>query len=145
MPAQLLSVEITESALMDNPEETTAALLSIKSAGIRISLDDFGTGFSNMMHLSRMPLDYLKIDTNFTHALGIDLPGNQVVRSVVELAHRLHLKTIAEGVETDAQWQILKEMGCDELQGFLFCRPLEASAFLTWLRQHDCHETADNG
>tara|TARA_R110002072_G_scaffold142853_5_gene288656 strand:+ start:59352 stop:61334 length:1983 start_codon:yes stop_codon:yes gene_type:complete len=145
VPAQLLSVEITESALMDNPEETTAALLSIKSAGIRISLDDFGTGFSNMMHLSRMPLDYLKIDTNFTHALGIDLPGNQVVRSVVELAHRLHLKTIAEGVETNAQWQILKEMGCDELQGFLFCRPLEASAFLTWLRQHDCHETADNG
>lgn len=145
VPAHLLSVEITESALMDNPEETTAALLSIKSAGIRISLDDFGTGFSNMMHLSRMPLDYLKIDTNFTHALGIDLAGKQVVRSVIELAHRLHLKTVAEGVETDAQWQILKELGCDELQGFLFCRPLEAGAYLEWLQQHDCHEAADNG
>ena len=144
VPAHLLSVEITESALMDNPEETTAALLSIKSAGIRISLDDFGTGFSNMMHLSRMPLDYLKIDTSFTHALGINLPGNQVVRSVIELAHRLHLKTVAEGVETEAQWQILKELGCDELQGFLFCHPLEVNAYLEWLQQHDCHKPADN-
>lgn len=136
VPSELLSLEITESALMENPVDAAASLNAIRDTGIAIAIDDFGTGFSNMMQLSQLPIDVLKIDTSFTHSLGEDTPGNQVIRSVIELAHRLKLKTVAEGVETEQQWQILKDMNCDQLQGFLFSRPLKPADFIQWLQVH---------
>lgn len=134
LPPELLSLEITESALMENPVDAAVSLNSIRAKGLTIAIDDFGTGFSNMMQLSQLPIDILKIDTSFTHSLGDDTPGNQVIRSVIELAHRLQLKTVAEGVETTQQWHILKDMNCDQLQGFLFSRPLKAADFIRWLQ-----------
>ncbi|ALO45415.1 putative bifunctional diguanylate cyclase/phosphodiesterase [Pseudohongiella spirulinae] len=140
VPPQLLSLEITESALMENPAEAAASLNNIRATGITIAIDDFGTGFSNMMQLSQLPIDILKIDTSFTHSLGDNTPGNQVIRSVIELAHRLKLKTVAEGVETEQQWQILKDMGCDHLQGYLFSRPLKDEDFIQWLQEHGAQD-----
>jgi predicted signal transduction protein with EAL and GGDEF domain len=119
-----LSLDITESAFIDDLEGNALALKQIANLGVRISIDDFGTGYSSLSYLRRLPADTLKIDKSFINALGETPQDTSIVRMVVEIAHTLGMEVIAEGVESEGQVALLEEMGCDMAQGFHFARPL---------------------
>ena len=125
MPPQHLTLELTESLFIGGADTSTGPLLeSLKAAGIRISIDDFGTGYSSLSYLERLPLDGLKVDRSFVQKL--DAPssrGSGLAAVIIDVAHKLSLETVAEGVETPAQAQALRAMACDRVQGFLFGRP----------------------
>ncbi|MCG6932888.1 MAG: bifunctional diguanylate cyclase/phosphodiesterase [Gallionella sp.] len=134
LPASSLELEITESMVMEDPERVIDLLDRIRSRGVHLSLDDFGTGHSSLAHLKRFPIDSVKIDRAFIK----DMPGNiddvAIAKTIVAMAKALDLSTVAEGVETDAQLELLKTLGCDEIQGYLFSRPLPADDFLAYYR-----------
>ncbi|MBI5593239.1 MAG: EAL domain-containing protein [Deltaproteobacteria bacterium] len=130
LPPRHLELEITESMIMQKPEEAIAVLRKLKNMGIRISMDDFGTGYSSLNYLRQLPVDSLKIDRSFIMNVTIDPGDAAIVKGIIALAHSLKLKVIAEGVETEAQFEFLREVECDEVQGFLFSKPLPADEFL---------------
>jgi diguanylate cyclase (GGDEF)-like protein len=134
IPASLLEIELTESAVMSNPEESAATLQQLSRTGVVVSVDDFGTGYSSMSCLHRFPLDKLKIDRSFVQALTCTAEAAAVVKGIISLAHSLHLKVIAEGVETQEQVQFLKGCGCDQFQGYYFSPPLPAAQFEQLMR-----------
>jgi CheY-like chemotaxis protein len=107
----------------------------LKNIGVRLSLDDFGTGYSSLAYLSRFPVDHLKIDRSFVDGIATDPSAASIATSVIALAHRMGLKVIAEGVETEAQLAYLARHGCDEMQGYLFSRPVPADDFAEMLRE----------
>ncbi len=123
-----LGLEITESAIMENPEITIDTLNELKALGIELSLDDFGTGYSSLSYLKRFPIDKLKIDQAFIHDISTDPSDGAMVTAIIAMAHHLGIRVVAEGVETDAQLAYLREHACDEYQGYLFSRPLPADA-----------------
>jgi len=129
LAAQYLELEITESMLMRDPEETIMILQALENKGIRISIDDFGTGYSSLSYLNRFPLDYLKVDRAFVMNITTNPDDAAITTAIVAMAHSLKLKVIAEGVETEEQLAFLRELGCDEVQGYLFSRPLPAEEF----------------
>lgn len=132
LPASSLELEITESMVMEDPERVIDLLDKIRTRGIHLSLDDFGTGHSSLAYLKRFPIDCVKIDRAFIK----DMPGNTddvaIAKTIVAMAKALDLTTVAEGVETAEQLEILKDMGCDQIQGYLFSRPLPAEEFLAF-------------
>jgi diguanylate cyclase (GGDEF)-like protein/PAS domain S-box-containing protein len=128
-PARLC-LEITESAVMESGAATTAQLRALKSLGVRLAIDDFGTGFSSLAHLRRFPVDVLKIDGMFIAGLGSEPQDASIAAAVISLAHALGLRTVAEGVETEEQLRVLRELGCNLAQGHLFARPLPAAEAL---------------
>jgi diguanylate cyclase (GGDEF)-like protein len=131
----LLDLEITESVLVEDIEESTRKLQTLRRAGIEISVDDFGTGYCSLGYLARLPVDTLKIDRSFVvHMPDAGYPRN-IVAMIVSLAHTLGLKVIAEGVEEDSQVHLLKELGCDQIQGFYACQPLPADRVEGLLRR----------
>jgi EAL domain-containing protein (putative c-di-GMP-specific phosphodiesterase class I) len=129
----LLALELTESAVMSDPERALPVLRGLHALGVRIAVDDFGTGYSSLAYLRRLPVDEVKIDKSFVLGLASDLGDLAVVRAIVDLGHSLGLVVVAEGVEQDATRDQLVEMGCDVAQGFLISRPLEADRFDAWL------------
>ena len=137
LPAEALELEVTESLLMGDPGEACAQLAEMRRWGVTIALDDFGTGYSSMSILRQLPIDVMKIDRSFVVGLGTDDGAMAVTRAIVALARSLHLHLVAEGIETEAQAEVLRSMGCDELQGYLFSRPVPADLFalLPGLRQ----------
>ena len=133
LEASCLTLDVAETVYIKALEGNTAALDGLKEAGVRISIDDFGMGYSSLSYLKRLPADILKIDRTFIAGLGEDLEDTAIVRMIIELAHTLGLEVVAEGVETEGQLQILRELGCDMAQGYYFARPLlseEVSRFL---------------
>ena len=128
-----LELEITEGVLLGDSPDTMATLTGLKALGVRIALDDFGTGYSSLSYLQRMPIDKLKIDQSFTRALGTDPAARPLVRSIIGIARDLGIASLAEGVETEAHAQLLREEGCVEVQGYLFGRPMAAEAFAALL------------
>jgi EAL domain-containing protein (putative c-di-GMP-specific phosphodiesterase class I) len=125
-----IELELTESALMSNPEESVRTLESLSAMGVHISIDDFGTGYSSLSYLRRFPLDKLKIDRSFIRDLLTSPDDACIVRAIISLAHSLRLRVVAEGVETHQQFEFLRELGCDQYQGF-FCSPaVPASEFV---------------
>lgn len=123
VPPERLEVEITEHTLMGDVDQATAALRELRQAGISASLDDFGSGQASMAYLMQAPISTLKIDKSFVWALGAVPTATAVIRGIVRLAHSLGMRTLAEGVETEAQRQMLQDEGCDAMQGYLFSRP----------------------
>ena len=130
-----LEVELTESAVMSDPEESIAILEQLSAMGVLVSVDDFGTGYSSMSYLRRFPIDKLKIDRVFINEIASRAEDASIVRAIVSLAHSLRLKVVAEGVETPAQLEFLKLVGCDEYQGYHFSRPLPAGEFARVVRE----------
>jgi len=126
MPAEKLGVELTESALILDPEVADARLKKIKSLGVSLSLDDFGTGYSSLSYLKRFPIDTLKIDQAFIRDVKVDEEDAALVTAIIAMAHGLDMDVIAEGVELQEQLDFLSEQGCDTIQGFWFSRPLSA-------------------
>ena len=120
----LLELELTESVLMSDGDEAVRMLNAIRGYGVRLSIDDFGTGYSSLAYLKRFPIDALKIDRTFISELMTDRDDGSIALAIISLAHSLKLRVIAEGFETQAQLEFLKSNGCDEMQGFLFARPL---------------------
>jgi EAL domain-containing protein (putative c-di-GMP-specific phosphodiesterase class I) len=129
-----LELEVTESALMRDEQIATRTLRALKQIGVRISLDDFGTGFSSLTYLKRFPVDTLKIDRSFVRDLVYDPDDAAIVAAILSIAHQLGLNVVAEGVETEEQRHFLTERTCPMLQGFLLSPPLPADAFGELLR-----------
>jgi EAL domain-containing protein (putative c-di-GMP-specific phosphodiesterase class I) len=126
--ARYLELELTESMVMHDAAQLTAMLGELKRLGVQISVDDFGTGYSSLSYLRRFPVDRLKVDRSFVEHLATDADDATIVRAIIALGHNLGLKVVAEGVEQDAQVSFLRLNHCDEAQGFIFCRPIEAGA-----------------
>jgi EAL domain-containing protein (putative c-di-GMP-specific phosphodiesterase class I) len=133
LEAGMLTLEITESVLLEEAQANADTLEQLKALGVRLAIDDFGTGYSSLSYLKRLPVDYLKIDRSFVTNLGQDSQDRLLVSGVIYLAHGLGLKVIAEGVEKAEQLAQLQGMGCDMAQGYYFSRPLasEAATLLT--------------
>jgi diguanylate cyclase len=132
---QYLEMELTESAVMSDPEQSIAILEQLSTMGVLVSVDDFGTGYSSMSYLRRFPIDMLKIDRQFISEMANRPEDASIVRAIVSLAHTLHLKVVAEGVETPAQLEFLKSVGCDQYQGYHFSQPLPAAEFERLIRE----------
>jgi EAL domain-containing protein (putative c-di-GMP-specific phosphodiesterase class I) len=148
VPAEAFCLEITESAIMDDPQRAQATLDRLSALGFKLSIDDFGTGYSSLAYLKRLPVDELKIDKSFVLGMESDSDDAQIVRSTIDLAHNLGLSVVAEGVENAAVWALLRELNCDQAQGFHMGRPMHVSEFATWsaswisrqrLRDPDAH------
>jgi diguanylate cyclase (GGDEF)-like protein len=140
LEARYLEVELTESAVMSDPEQSVAILEQLSAMGVLVSVDDFGTGYSSMSYLRRFPIDKLKIDRVFIDEIASRPEDASIVRAIVSLAHSLNLKVVAEGVETPAQLDFLKAAGCDEYQGYHFSRPLPAADFERLIRASRAHD-----
>ena len=134
---KLLTCEITESMAMDDAETTKAVFGSLKRLGVHISIDDFGTGASSLSQLRKLRPEELKIDRSFVLDLATSNDARAVVDAVVKLAHALSIKVVAEGVETEPQHQVLRSLGCHELQGYLFAKPMSAKALAAWAMSDD--------
>ncbi len=121
-----LELEITESLIMEDVKHSVASLQAIRALGVTIAIDDFGTGFSSLAYLARLPVDTLKIDCSFVTDMTTGPEGLALVSTIINLAHSLKLNAVAEGVETEEQSRLLRLLPCDEMQGFLFSKPLPA-------------------
>jgi diguanylate cyclase (GGDEF)-like protein/PAS domain S-box-containing protein len=126
-----LELEITESLIMEDVEHSIASLQAIRAMGVTIAIDDFGTGFSSLSYLAKLPVDTLKIDRSFVIDMTAGPQGLALVSTIIDLAHSLKLKVVAEGVETEEQSRLLRLLGCEEMQGFLFSKPLPEEIFET--------------
>lgn len=126
-----LELEITESLIMEDVRHNIVSLQAIRDMGITIAIDDFGTGFSSLSYLSKLPVDTLKIDRSFIIDMTASQQGLALVSTIINLAHSLKLKVVAEGVETEEQSRLLRLLNCDEMQGYLFSKPVPAEVFET--------------
>ena len=129
-----LEIELTESAIMKNMEESSRLLGELKSMGLRVAIDDFGTGYSSLAYLKRFPLDILKIDRSFIRDIPADNDNAAIAAAIIAMAHSLNLDVIAEGVETEEQFAFLRDQGCDSVQGFLFSPALPGEEIESYLR-----------
>jgi EAL domain-containing protein (putative c-di-GMP-specific phosphodiesterase class I) len=125
LPGGLLDLEVTETTLMRDMDESIRKMSLLRARGIRISIDDFGTGYSSLSYLPRLPVDTVKIDRSFVADLGVHSTARSLIGGMISLAHSIGKKVVVEGVETQEQLELLKNMGCDEIQGFLLGRPAE--------------------
>jgi EAL domain-containing protein (putative c-di-GMP-specific phosphodiesterase class I) len=127
-----LELEITETVLMDSAEDYLTTISAIRKLGVKLSLDDFGIGYSSLSYLNRFPLDRLKIDRAFVQDMLEAQADLAIIRAIIDLGHELGLRVVAEGVESEHQARILRDIGCDELQGFLFSKALSPADLWSW-------------
>jgi EAL domain-containing protein (putative c-di-GMP-specific phosphodiesterase class I) len=133
VPGRLLECEISEDTVMGDPRRATEVLERLRALGVRLSLDDFGTGHSSLSYLKSLPLDEVKIDQSFVTGMAVDPSDAAIVRSTIDLARHLGLDVVAEGVETEDVLEVLVSLDCDVAQGFLLSRPLPADQLDGWL------------
>jgi diguanylate cyclase (GGDEF)-like protein/PAS domain S-box-containing protein len=134
LPSRYLELEITETIAMKEPEKAIEIMRSLHQEGVRMSIDDFGTGYSSLAYLNRFPIDKLKIDQSFVRDIDTDPDDEAIVKAVISMAKSLRITTIAEGVESEEELQLIRLNDCDEVQGYYFSRPLPADELLTWMR-----------
>ena len=132
--AHWIALEITESAILDDPARAIENLDRLHGLGCKLAIDDYGTGYSSLAYLRRLPVHELKIDKSFVMGMGRDSSDCIIVRSTIDLAHNMGLAVVAEGVEDDATLERLRALGCDMVQGFLLSRPLGATEIAAWMR-----------
>jgi len=140
---RLIELEITENLLVENPSAARRTLEALREAGFSISVDDFGTGYSSLSYLTQFPLTALKIDQSFVRNIRNDQSAESVVRAIITMGQSLRFRIVAEGVEEDSQAAYLRQFGCDEAQGYLFARPLDAGGVEPWLALQSAHTAAD--
>ena len=133
--AHWLEIELMESSLMEHTSHTIASLQTLKQLGVKVSIDDFVTGYSSLAYLRRFPIDKLKIDIAFIREVTTNPQGAAIAKTIIELAHSLNLQVIAEGVETPEQLDLLTKNGCDQVQGYLFSKPLPVRELEAFLRE----------
>ncbi len=133
LPPALLTLELTESGFIEDPERALRVLGALAALGVNLSIDDFGTGYSSLSHLARMPVHEIKIDRSFVQGLETDMDFSAIVRSAIDMGHSLGLKVVAEGIETEAAAQRLQNFGCDIAQGYWYARPMPAEELEVWL------------
>jgi EAL domain-containing protein (putative c-di-GMP-specific phosphodiesterase class I) len=136
-----LTIEITETTLMRNVEETARRLQAVKELGVRIAIDDFGTGYSSLAHLQKFPVDALKIDRSFISGLTNNQEGETLIHTLVQLGKDLSIETLAEGIEQSQELDLLRDEECDSGQGFLFARPLDVAATEAFLQNWAANAT----
>jgi EAL domain-containing protein (putative c-di-GMP-specific phosphodiesterase class I) len=139
-----ISVEITESVIMSDDEVTRRSLTDLRNLGVSIAIDDFGTGYSSLASLSKLPVSFVKIDKSFVGQIDLEPEGRPIVTAIIEMAHALGLRVIAEGVETEGQRQFLVECGCDVAQGFLWSQAISAEEFGRWCLSRHGARTASH-
>ena len=130
-----LDVELTETAVMIDPDEAIRICNNLRSMGVTISIDDFGVGQSPLAYLDRLPVNTIKIDREFILSLGSSEKSDKIVESIIGLGHDLGLTVVAEGVEEQSTVDLLRQMGCDEVQGYVFARPAPAADTLAWMTE----------
>jgi len=130
-----LELELTESLIMEHAETTITTLAELKAVGLQLAIDDFGTGYSSLSYLKRFPINTLKIDKSLVKDIDKDPDSAAIVKAIIAMAHNLNLAVIAEGVETEQQLAFLRKYGCDQVQGYLFCRPLSPDALIQFLQE----------
>jgi diguanylate cyclase (GGDEF)-like protein len=140
VPPGLLTLELTEGAVMTDPEATIAVLHQLSGAGVRLAIDDFGTGYSSLAYLKRLPVDEVKLDKAFVMGMTVDADDEAIVSSTIELAHNLGLRIVAEGVEDHETWEALAALGCELAQGHYVAPPMPAEQATAWLREHRAEE-----
>jgi EAL domain-containing protein (putative c-di-GMP-specific phosphodiesterase class I) len=133
VPGELLILELTEGSVVDDSVRSSTMLADLHGLGLRLSMDDFGTGYSSLSQLRQLPIDEVKIDKSFVLGMATSQGESFIARSIIELAHNLGLRVVAEGVEDELTRKLLTEMGCDKLQGFLVSRPLPDERLESWL------------
>ena len=138
----LLTLELTESVVVGDPVLAAVRLGELRALGVKVSVDDFGTGYSSLTYLKGLPVDEVKIDKGFVDRITVDAADRAVVRGVVDIAHTLGLKVVAEGVEEQAQHDLLRALGVDEIQGYLHARPMAALDAAQWLRRRALEQRA---
>ena len=131
-PSRLI-IEVTESAMMTDPQDAAEMLSILNGMGMSISIDDYGTGYSSLSYLSKLPVGELKIDRSFVSRMNTNSTDEMIIRSTIDLGKKLGLKVIAEGVEEESEWEKLSQIGCDMIQGYYVCRPVPANDFVSWL------------
>jgi diguanylate cyclase (GGDEF)-like protein/PAS domain S-box-containing protein len=136
LPPRWLELELTESVVTEDAAGAIATMDALHALGVRLSIDDFGTGYSSLAYLKRFPIDTLKIDQHFVRDIDTDPDDRAIVVAIIQMAHAMKLQTVAEGVETEAQHRFLRREGCDMVQGYRFCRPVDATALQDWARAH---------
>jgi EAL domain-containing protein (putative c-di-GMP-specific phosphodiesterase class I) len=134
LPPEGFTLEVTESAMMEDPQQALAVITRLSDSGVRFAIDDFGTGYSSLGYLKNLPVQEVKIDRSFVMDMAADAGNAMIVHSTIELAHNLGLKVVAEGVENAAAWELLQRLRCDTAQGYYMSRPLASDAVRTWLR-----------
>ncbi|MBF0558641.1 MAG: EAL domain-containing protein [Nitrospirae bacterium] len=135
LPPQQIIIEVTESAVMTDPQKTLDTIKRLDETGVRLSIDDFGTGYSSMSYLQKLPVDELKIDKSFVLNVHKNPNDAKIVHSIIGLGHNLGMKVVSEGVETQAAWDLLKYLGCDIGQGYFMSKPLPIAGLVTWLKE----------
>jgi len=145
VPEKAMELEITESALMRDTEESVATLRALHELGVRIALDDFGTGYSSLNQLRRLPVDHVKIDETFVRGIVTAPDDAAACNGIISLAHSLHFAVIAKGVETEEQMNYLRRRHCEAMQGFLFSRPVPADALAALLQSGRRLALTDHG
>jgi EAL domain-containing protein (putative c-di-GMP-specific phosphodiesterase class I) len=133
LPGNALMIEITESMVLGNLENAVQILQTLKNYGIEAAIDDFGTGYSSLNHLRRLPVEFLKIDKSFVTDVDVSLESETIIRAILAMAKTLGLKTIAEGIERPTQLAIMKQLGCENGQGYYFSKPLPYNEFLDFI------------
>ncbi|WP_170309559.1 EAL domain-containing protein [Litorilituus lipolyticus] len=136
LPAKYLELEITEGTVMDSPKKAIETMQQLRAMGIHLSLDDFGTGYSSLAYLKQFPINTLKIDKAFVDDIEQSEQGRNMVATIVTIAHNLDMQVVAEGVETNSQLDFLSTLGCEQLQGFLYSKPLAENKFQQYLLSH---------
>jgi EAL domain-containing protein (putative c-di-GMP-specific phosphodiesterase class I) len=135
IPPENLVLELTETAVMQNPEVAISTLSKINAAGVKLAVDDFGTGYSSLNYLKQLPISKLKIDRSFVKDIGVDANGEAIVKAILALAHSLNLEVVAEGVEDQSQANFLRGHDCEVLQGYFFSKPASVDEVSELLRQ----------
>lgn len=130
---QDFELELTERTVMNNERDSIRKLVQLKNMGFKLSIDDFGTGYSSLSYLVQFPLDYLKIDRSFIQYITSIADKQAVVDAIIQMAHRLHMKVIAEGVEQKDQVKLLEKLGCDMIQGYYYAKPMPLDEFVAFL------------